>query len=253
MAKKELIWKRNTNDNSQMVQTTLSKLSSNDPEHLHLEVIPTVEHTVEHTVDTTIEPIVEYASSSIVEHPAKQTVDIAKASAVNPSIKAINSPTHIESETVSIETTALEENHLEVKNEKEIISDNRLLIANLEKEQEYFNILSKVDKSLLSELEGTHTETEHKLYLVMYCESRKHNSKDRYFSGIELARLLGLKHRRNIMNVLQKLEMKKCISIITSSPGQVLGKEYRIYEPGEIIERRKKSKMRIHPQTKKIV
>ncbi|KAF0248008.1 MAG: hypothetical protein FD167_2593 [bacterium] len=87
----------------------------------------------------------------------------------------------------------------------------------------------------------------------MYCESRKHNSKDRYFSGIEIARLIGLKHRRNIMDVLQRLEMKKCISVITSKPGEVLGKEYRVYEPEEILERRKKSKMRIHPQTKKIV
>jgi len=246
MAKKQLIWKRNTNDNAQMVQTTLSKLSSNDLENLYLEIVPTVEHTVEHPVESTVESPV----NPIVEPAVKQTVSTTKQSIL--SVSSTDNPTIIENKVLSMENISLAEKSLELQSRKEI-SNNRQLVPDTQKEQDYINILAKVDENLLSELKGTHTETEHRLYLVMYCESRKHNSKDRYFSGIELARLLGLKHRRNIMNVLQKLEMKKCISTITSSPGQVLGKEYRIYEPEEIIERRKKSKMRIHPQTKKIV
>lgn len=233
MARKELIWKRNTKEDSKTVQCALSRLSSNDKQNINLELVNTVEPTVLHTVEATILDTVESVTEQPIETPALET------------IKETPVPTESKSK---LPTTVLLNQQTKIPN-----NFPSPLVVDSEKEQEYLAILSKLDQQILTELANTHKETEHHIYLVMYCESRKHNCKDRYFSGIEIARLIGLKHRRNIMDILQRLEMKKCISVITSKPGEVLGKEYRVYEPEEILERRKKSKMRIHPQTKKIV
>lgn len=233
MARKELVWKRNTKEDSKTVQSALSRLSSNDKQNINLELVNTIEPTVLHTVEATILDTVESSTKQSIKTTALETIQETPVPTENKS---------------NLPTTVLSNQQTKVT--KNIPSP---LVVDSEKEQEYLTILSKLDQHILTELANTHKETEHHIYLVMYCESRKHSSKDRYFSGIEIARLIGLKHRRNIMDVLQRLEMKKCISVITSKPGEVLGKEYRIYEPEEILERRKKSKMRIHPQTKKIV
>ncbi len=246
MARKELIWKRNTKEDSSIVQSTLSRLSSssNDKQDINLDLISTVEPTVQDTVESTAESIVQATVLNTVEPSTQKSVETTSLQANQEDLEVLANTEHKD----NLPTIPLSNHQDKISN-----SIPSPLIVESEKEQEYLSILSKLDQSILSELANTHKETEHHIYLVMYCESRKHNSKDRYFSGIEIARLIGLKHRRNIMDVLQRLEMKKCISVITSKPGEVLGKEYRVYEPEEILERRKKSKMRIHPQTKKIV
>lgn len=228
MARKELIWKRNTKEDSQTMQSTLSRLSSTDKENFNLELVNTVEPTVQDTVLQTVQQSVEHLVSTTAINTEQQT-----------QLNITN-----ENEETTLNTSNQEtEDHNYVSNQLEINSVK----------EDYKSILSKADSKALAELANTHTEREHRVYLLMYCESRKHNSKDRYFSAIEIARLLGLKHRRNIVDILQRLEMKKSISIITSTPGQVLGKEYRIYEPEEILERRKKSRLKIHSQTKNLV
>lgn len=245
MARKELTWKRNTTNDSKTIQNTLSRLSSIDKQTASLELINTVEPTVQATAEQTVQQPVETIPTQTVQTTVKQTiqqpVDATPTEITQEALLAIETDSKLQTSVASNQST---------KNSATIPSP---LVIDSEKEQEYLTILSKVDPGVLKELANTHKETEHHIYLVMYCESRKHNSKDRYFSGIEIAKLIGLKHRRNVMDVLQRLEMKKSISVLTSKPGEVLGKEYRVYEPQEVIERRKKSKMRIHPQTKKIV
>lgn len=245
MARKELTWKRNTTNDSKTIQNTLSRLSSIDKQTTSLELINTVEPTVQATAEQTIQQPVDTTSTQTVQTTVKQTiqqpVEATSTQITQEALLAIETDSKLQTSVASNQPT------------KTSATIPTPLVIDNEKEQEYLTILSKLDPAVLKELANTHKETEHHIYLVMYCESRKHNSKDRYFSGIEIAKLIGLKHRRNVMDVLQRLEMKKSISVLTSKPGEVLGKEYRVYEPQEVIERRKKSKMRIHPQTKKIV
>ncbi len=221
MARKELIWKRNTKEDSQTMQSTLSRLSSTDKESINLELVNPVEPTVQDTVVQTVQQLVEPIVSTTVELSVKPEIEATNIDRLNQENEPINN------------------------------TPNQLQIGTIK--EEYKSILSKIDPKALEEVVNSHTEREHRVYLLMYCESRKHNTKDRYFSAIEIARLLGLKHRRNIVDILQRLEMKKSISTITSTPGQILGKEYRIYEPEEILERRKKTRLKIHNQTKQIL
>jgi hypothetical protein len=100
---------------------------------------------------------------------------------------------------------------------------------------------------------ASHTTAEQKVYDVMLTETKQRESKDWYFTFSILSQLSGFRNRRTIISALEGLVAKKSIQVLKDRPGDKFGKRYRVFSPEEIIERRKKLKLNIDPQTRKVI
>lgn len=109
------------------------------------------------------------------------------------------------------------------------------------------------EASELAMLAKWHTNAEQKVYEAMYSESRLEGSKDWYFTFGQLSEKTKLQNPRTLQGAIRGLIAKGSIEWIEGEPGSHFGKCYRIYEPKEVLERRRKLDIRIHPQSKKII
>lgn len=101
-------------------------------------------------------------------------------------------------------------------------------------------------------LDATHTASEKSVYSVMYRETISKGSRERHFGFKELSAKTGIRSDRTIRIALQGLREKLSIEVISYHHGNPLGPRYRVYDPREIMRRRRAASMEIDTQTKKI-
>jgi hypothetical protein len=101
-------------------------------------------------------------------------------------------------------------------------------------------------------LDSTHTASEQRVYSVMYRETVSRGVRERHFGPKELCERTGIRSDRTIRTALDGLIEKQSIEIVSHSNGSPLGPRYRVFEPKEIIGRRKSVGIVIDSQSKKI-
>jgi hypothetical protein len=101
-------------------------------------------------------------------------------------------------------------------------------------------------------LDATHTASEQRIYSVMYRETVSKGQRERHFGFKELCAKTGIRSDRTIRRALDGLQEKLSVEIVSYFHGNPLGPRYRVYEPKEIIKRRKAAGIEIDPQSKRI-
>ncbi len=102
-------------------------------------------------------------------------------------------------------------------------------------------------------LDATHTPSEQQIYSVMYRETLSKGQKERHFGFKELCSKTGIRSDRTIRRALDGLQEKLSVEIISYYHGNPLGPRYRVYDPKEILKRRKTAGIEIDPQSKRIL
>jgi hypothetical protein len=102
-------------------------------------------------------------------------------------------------------------------------------------------------------LDATHTASEQRVYSVMYRETLSRGVRERHFGPKELCEKTGIRSDRTIRTALDGLIEKLSIEIISNAIGSPLGPRYRVFEPKEIVGRRKAANIEIDTQSKKII
>ena len=102
-------------------------------------------------------------------------------------------------------------------------------------------------------LDATHTGSEQRIYSVMYRETVSKGIRERHFGPSELIRKTGIRSDRTIRTAVRGLIQKLSIEMVSNINGNPLGPRYRIYDPKEIIRRRRTAGIKIDPQSKKVV
>jgi hypothetical protein len=102
-------------------------------------------------------------------------------------------------------------------------------------------------------LDATHTASEKSIYSVMYRETISKGVNERHFGFKELSHKTGIRSDRTVRVALQGLQVKLSVEIISYQHGNPIGPRYRVYDPKEIIRRRKAAGIEIDPQSKKII
>jgi hypothetical protein len=102
-------------------------------------------------------------------------------------------------------------------------------------------------------LDATHTASEQRIYSVMYRETLSKGQRDRHFGFKELCVKTGIRSDRTIRRALDGLQEKLSVEIISYFHGNPLGPRYRVYDPKEILRRRKTAGIEIDLQSKRIV
>lgn len=101
-------------------------------------------------------------------------------------------------------------------------------------------------------LDATHTASEQQIYSVMYRETLSKGQRERHFGFKELCVKTGIRSDRTIRLALDGLQEKLSVEIVSYFHGSPLGPRYRVYDPKEILKRRKTAGIEIDPQSKRI-
>ena len=102
-------------------------------------------------------------------------------------------------------------------------------------------------------LDATHTASEQRVYSIMYRETVSRGVRERHFGPKELCEKTGIRSDRTIRTALDGLIEKLSIEIVSHFNGSPLGPRYRVFEPREIVGRRKDAGIEIDPQSKKLL
>lgn len=114
-------------------------------------------------------------------------------------------------------------------------------------------IFDRKESKALEPLDATHTSSETRIYSVMYRETISKGTNSQYFGTKRLMTLTGIRGDHTVRRAIDGLIIKMSIEIIGTNYGNPIGPRYRVFSPKEIIERRKKFRIEIDPQTKKII
>jgi len=87
----------------------------------------------------------------------------------------------------------------------------------------------------------------------MYRETVSRGVKERHFGPKELCEKTGIRSDRTIRTALDGLITKLSVEIISHFNGSPLGPRYHVFEPKEIVSRRKAAGIDIDPQSKRII
>jgi hypothetical protein len=87
----------------------------------------------------------------------------------------------------------------------------------------------------------------------MYRETVSRGVRERHFGPKELCEKTGIRSDRTIRTALDGLIEKLSVEIVSHSHGSPLGPRYRVFDPKEIVGRRKAVGIEIDPQSKKII
>jgi hypothetical protein len=87
----------------------------------------------------------------------------------------------------------------------------------------------------------------------MYRETFSKGQRERHFGFKELCVKTGIRSDRTIRRALDGLQEKLSVEIVSYFHGSPLGPRYRVYDPKEILRRRKTAGIEIDPQSKRIV
>ena len=102
-------------------------------------------------------------------------------------------------------------------------------------------------------LDATHTGSEQRIYSVMYRETVSKGVRERHFGPSELIRKTGIRSDRTIRTAIRGLIQKLSLEIVSNVTGSPLGPRYRVFDPKEIIRRRRVGGIKIDQQSKKII
>jgi hypothetical protein len=253
MARKELTWKRpDTNTNG--LRSALNKFSQVDKQVLVDEPIDTAQQA-EQLTDNVSEQLIGQLFADVPERLKEQdTVQVS-----NPVTVMVTTLENAQSATDVIEHLAAQSTDIVIKHQTELVSVPIAVeapdqLANQDAGQVTAQPILPVKlPDRWQEIANTHTDSEQRIYAAMYVETRKNGARDWYFTTQQIGSLTGLKQRQNIMDTVKRLAAKKSIDVLTSRKGEQFGVEYRIYDPTDIIGRRRKARLKIHPQTKRII
>jgi hypothetical protein len=87
----------------------------------------------------------------------------------------------------------------------------------------------------------------------MYRETVSRGVRERHFGPKDLCEKTGIRSDRTIRTALDGLIAKLSVEIISHFNGSPLGPRYRVFEPKEIVVRRKSAGIDIDPQSKRIL
>jgi hypothetical protein len=87
----------------------------------------------------------------------------------------------------------------------------------------------------------------------MYRETLSKGQRERHFGFKELCVKTGIRSDRTIRRALDGLQEKLSVEIVSYFHGNPLGPRYRIYDPKEILRRRRTANIEIDPQSKRII
>jgi hypothetical protein len=87
----------------------------------------------------------------------------------------------------------------------------------------------------------------------MYRETLSKGQRERHFGFKELCVKTGIRSDRTIRRALDGLQEKLSVEIVSYFHGNPLGPRYRVYDPKEILKRRKTAGIEIDPQSKRII
>lgn len=110
-----------------------------------------------------------------------------------------------------------------------------------------------IERERTGYLDATHTASEARIYSVMYRETVSKGLRERHFGPKELCEKTGIRSDRTIRTALHGLIEKLSIEVVSNINGSPLGPRYRVFEPKDIIRRRKAVGMEIDPQSKRII
>jgi hypothetical protein len=102
-------------------------------------------------------------------------------------------------------------------------------------------------------LDATHTASESRVYSVMYRQTISKGMRERHFGPKELLEKTGIRSDRTIRTAIDGLLAKLSIEIVSYINGNPLGPRYRIFDPKEILKRRRAAGIEIDPQSKCIL
>ncbi len=109
------------------------------------------------------------------------------------------------------------------------------------------------NKDKLPYLDSTHAASEQRVYSVMYRETLSKGQKERHFGFKELCDKTGIRSDRTIRLAIDGLQEKLSVEIVAYVHGHPLGPRYRVYDPKEILKKRKTAGIEIDTQSKRIV
>lgn len=209
---------------------------------------PAIERVILNSFNATIEPAIEAANEATNHSSTSPTLTARKKHAhketTRKKIQSANEGTYEYTVATAKLNTIEHAKETTIPSAKETTSEqtnepNHLTLDSLEAEA--------------SRLEKWHTNAEQKIYKAMLLETTREESKDWCFTFKRLTELTGLKNPRTLQTALDGLVNKLSIEWLSGSRGSHLGKLYRVFTPDEVLEKRKNSGIKIHPQTKKIV
>lgn len=186
------------------------------------------------------EQVIDNTSSNLVPI---QTQNIDKVTTPNITDNQQNLP----NSTLIVEEETREEKTEPLANNP--IRKTKKLLAKTVKNKE----TSKREIFSLLAMAQWHSESEQKVYEVMYQETIAHRRKERYFTAQGLCQKTGIASQTTVRVAIDGLVEKKSIEIVTRKGGGRLAIRYKIYSPSEIIVHRRQIKMKIDEQSKKIL
>jgi hypothetical protein len=101
-------------------------------------------------------------------------------------------------------------------------------------------------------LDATHTASEQRIYSVMYRETISKGIRERHYGPSELCKKTGIRSDKTVRMAVRGLCRKLSIEVVSHGAYFPQGPRYRVYEPKDIVRRRKLAGIEIDPQTKQI-
>lgn len=102
-------------------------------------------------------------------------------------------------------------------------------------------------------LDTTHSSSEQLVYSIMYRETISRGIAEAHFRPKDIMERTPIRSDRTVRTALDGLIAKRSIEIVWNRNGFPFGPRYRVFEPKEIMRRRRTAGIEVDPQTKKIL